>query len=195
MKRSKLVAACQLALAAAFATPVHAADLPRIQPNTPPLGHLFVPVGDGSVGFFLGLRVEPAYVLEPNGVEIYAYADIVYENGEFADGRIINEADDDPNDPSTHPEDKVKVYAKIQLLSKEGPDGKVKAYQGLGRLLRTNAEAGYYLKEYIPNPAGPYAIILHGAVNGQVFDKRLFCSTDPESHTFSCVEHRYSAVF
>jgi hypothetical protein len=193
MKSRTLLVA--LALAATPAASVYAGDLIRILPNTPPLGHLFVPVGDGTVGFFLGMRVEPAYVLEPNGVEIYAYADSVYENGDPVDGRFINEADDDPGNPDTHPEDEVKINATIQLLSQEGPDGKVKAYQALGRLLRTNAEVGYYLKEFIPNPAGPYAIRLHGEINGQDFNQGLFCSTDPENHTFSWIEHRYPAVF
>lgn len=195
MNTRKLAMTFLMVLAAVLAGTADARALIQIQPNTPPLGHLFVPVGDGSVGFFLGMRVEPAYVLEPNGVEIYAYADLVYENGEFADGRIINETDNDPNDPATHPEDKVKVYATVQLLSEEGPSGKVKAHQDLGKLFRANAEVGYYLNEYIPNPAGPYAIIFKGEINGQKVDTRLFCSTDPEVHTFSCIEHRLPAVF
>lgn len=167
----------------------------QLRPNSVPFGHLFVPVGDGTVGFFLCMNSEPAYVLEPNGYEIFGYADVVYDgDGNVIDGRYIDESDNDPNDPATHPEDKVRLKATVQLLAEEDPNAEVLASQKLGFLKLANPSVGSYIVEFLPNPAGPYAVILRGTVNGQWYDDRLLCSIG-ETHTFSCVEYRVPGVF
>ncbi|MGH8613502.1 MAG: hypothetical protein ACREYF_16170 [Gammaproteobacteria bacterium] len=167
----------------------------QLRPNSVPLRHLFVPVGDGTVGFFLGMNNEPAYVLEANGYEVFGYADVVYDaDGNFTDGRYIDESDNDPNDPATHPEDKVRLKATVELLAEEDPNAKVLASQKLGVLKLANPAAGSYIVEFLPNPAGPYALRLRGTVNGQHYDDRLLCSTG-EAHTFSCIGYRVPSVF
>ncbi|MGH8652434.1 MAG: hypothetical protein ACREYE_09775 [Gammaproteobacteria bacterium] len=167
----------------------------QLRPNSVPLRHLFVPVGDGTVGFFLGMNNEPAYVLEANGYEIFAYADVVYDaDGNFMDGRYIDESDNDPNDPETHPEDKVRLQASVELLAAEDPNAEVLASQKLGFLKPANSAVGSYLVEFLPNPAGPYALTLRGTLNGQPYHDRLLCSTG-EAHTFSCIGYRVPSVF
>lgn len=167
----------------------------QLRPNSVPLRHLFIPVGDGTVGFFLGMNNEPAYVLEPNGYEVFAYADIVYDkDGNFMDGRYIDESDNDSKDPATHPEDKVRLKATVELLAEEDPNAEVLASRKLGLLKPANPSVGSYLVEFLPNPAGPYALRLRGKVNGQRCDDRILCSTG-EPHTFSCIGYRVPSVF
>lgn len=162
-------------------------DGTRLRPQADPLRHMWVPVGDGTVGFFFGMSREPAFVREANGYELFAYKDVTYDDkGEWAGGTEINEQE--------NPQDKVSMTATVQLLGSENLNAKVLASQDLGSMKLTNAVLGLYAVEFIPNPAGPYAVHLKGSVNGQVYDARLVCSTG-EEHTFSCVQYRKPVVF
>ncbi|MFO1418746.1 MAG: hypothetical protein U1E83_08750 [Methylotetracoccus sp.] len=137
--------------------------------------HYFVPVGDGSVGFFLGFMVEPVFEGEPNGVEIYPFKDITkYNNGVPLDGRPVGKADE------------VRISAVVQTLDAPGEAGKVIAERKLGSL-RELFTPRRYAREFRPYPAGYYAFHLKGTINGQAIDDTFYCT--PGSHaTFGCVD-------
>lgn len=200
MNLKKLMRSAVLVSGVALAVPVHAIKITpdgvQLTPGSEPIGHLEVPVSDNIV-VFLGLSVEPAYLLEPNRVEVFACTDLVRDpaTGEFLDCRSINEADNVPGDPSTHPEDKVRLKARIELLAAEAEDAEVVEEAELGKMKVVNPTEGHYAtKVFLPYPAGVYSVILSGTINGVEHHSRTICSTG-EPHTFSCIEYRVPAVF
>ncbi|MGH8527987.1 MAG: hypothetical protein ACREXY_28325, partial [Gammaproteobacteria bacterium] len=188
MKLTKLMRNAALVFGVALAVPVHAVKITpdgvQITPASEPRGHVEVVVSDDIV-YFLGLSVEPAYLLEPNNVEIFACTDLVRDpaTGELLDCRSINEADNVRGDPSTHPEDKVRVKARIDALDKEGEDAKVVSRAKLGKLKVVNPTEGHYAtKTFLPYPPGPIAVRISGTINGVETDLRTAC-TIGEPHT------------
>lgn len=200
MNLKKLMRSATLVSGVALAIPVHAITITpdgvQITPGSEPIGHLEVVVSDDIV-YFLGLSVEPAYLLEPNRVEVFACTDLVRDpaTGELLDCRYINEADDVPSDPSTHPEDKVRLKVKFELLAAEGEDAEVVKRANLGKMeVVTPTEGHYATKTFLPYPAGAIAVIISGTINGVKADNRVACATG-EPHTYSCIEYRVPAVF
>lgn len=156
--------------------------------------HFFQPVGDKTVGFFVGFIVEPAYEGEANGIEILAAADVQYDaKGNVKRYRKINEANNDPNNPKTHPEDRVRLQASVQILDAADPRAKVLFESEVGPLRLAQPTFGRYVAEFRPYPAGIYAIKLHGTVNGQKYNGRSICSVGAHE-TFTCVEEARPAA-
>jgi hypothetical protein len=148
--------------------------------------HFFQPVGDGTVGFFVGFILEPCYEGEPNGIEIFAQADIKYDaKGNPLRFRHINEDNNDINDPATHPEDKVRLKATVQVLEAADPKAKVLGEKDVGPLRLAQAPQGRYIVEFRPYPGGIYAFKIQGTVNGQRFNGRMICSLG-NHETFTC---------
>jgi len=199
MKMKKLMRSAALVFGVALAVPVHAVNITpdgvQITPASEPRRHLEVVVSDDIV-YFLGLSVEPAYLLEPNNVEIFGCADVVRDpSGALLDCRAINEADNVSGDPSTNPEDRVRVKAVIFALDKEGEDAKVVSRANLGKLKVVNPTEGHYAtKTFLPYPPGSIAVRIFGTINGVETDLRIACATG-EPHTYSCIDYRGGAVF
>lgn len=136
--------------------------------------HYFIPVGDGSVGFYLGFIMEPAYEGESNGIEIYPFKDITrYEHGVPVDGTNVGVGD------------KVDVRVTVQVVETPDPAAKVLGEKRLGQL-RSRYMPEQYLRKFTPYPAGMYGLKLKATINGQHFEGRVFCSPDDHSR-FSCV--------
>lgn len=174
--------------------PIDPRGRPLFRPNPwgPPLGHHWVKVND-TIGFWVGMRIEPAYEREENGIEIYAVKDV---EGTDADGFPIGGVAVDPTHGSG---ETVNVTALYQLLDNNDPRGKVVAQKNLGRVGQGRfdvPEMGYFVTEFIPNPAGRYAIVFGGEINGAKVANRTVCAyEDEEVHTFSCVQTRTPSVF
>ncbi|MFO1418747.1 MAG: hypothetical protein U1E83_08755 [Methylotetracoccus sp.] len=142
--------------------------------------HFFQPVGDKTVGFFVGFILEPGYEGEPNGIEIFAKADVRYDaNGNPARFRTIN--------PTKHPEDSVRLEATVQVLESADPQAKVLAEKKVGKLRLAQPSLGRYTVDFTPYPAGIYAFKMSGRINGQRFNGRMICSVGSHE-TFTCIQ-------
>lgn len=181
-------------LAASEKPPLDPRGKPLFRPNPsgPPLGHHWVKVSE-KIGFWIGMRIEPAYAREENGIEIYVVKDV---EGMDADGYPIGGV---AVDPVHNAGDTANVTAVYQLLAGNDPQGKVIAQKNLGRIGQNHfdgPEMGYFVTEFIPNPAGRYAIVFGGEINGVKVSNRTVCAyEDEEVHTFSCVQTRTPSVF
>lgn len=160
--------------------------------NGPGFGHHWVWVTD-KIGFWVGMHIEPAFEREANGIDIFATKDI---EGRDAEGFPIGGV---AVDPAHNPGDSVNVTAIYQLLANRDPKGKVVAEKNLGRIGQNYVdvpELGFFSTEFIPNPAGRYAIVFGGEINGAKIENRTVCAfEDEEVHTFSCVQTRTPSVF
>lgn len=164
----------------------------RSNPSAPPLGHHWVKVND-KIGFWVGMRIEPAYEREANGIEVYAVKDVEgYDDAGYPIGGVAV-------DPVANPGDTVNITANYELLANLDPQGKVIASKNIGRIGQGRfdvPEMGYFVTEFIPNPAGRYAIVFGGEINGAKIDNRTVCAFEEEEvHTFSCINTRTPGVF
>jgi hypothetical protein len=142
--------------------------------------HFFQPVGDKTVGFFVGFILEPGYEGEPNGIEIFAKADVTYDaNGNPARFRTINS--------KKHPSDSVDLRATVQVLETADPKAKVLAEKKVGKLQLAQRSLGRYTVDFTPYPAGVYAFKMSGRINGQRFNGQMICSVG-NHETFTCIQ-------
>lgn len=189
MKPKTLMRNLGLLLGVALALPVHAFNItPRavqITPHSEPRGHLLVQVNQNVV-YFLGLNVEPGFVLEPNAVEIFACTDLVYDpvTGEVIDClHYLNDTD----------QHNLKV--DYSLLSGEGPSATVVKTVKLGKMTLFNPNEGHLVtKHFLPYPAGAISVRIYGSLFGVETDLTIPCSTDPLLHSYSCISYRDSDV-
>jgi hypothetical protein len=139
------------------------------------------------------MRIEPAYEREANGIEIWPTKDI---EGKDADGFPIGGV---AVDPVHNPGDSVNVTAIYQLLAGNDPKGRVIAQKNMGRIGQGYSDApeiGYFVTEFIPNPAGHYAIVFGGDIIRAKVSNRAVCAYEEEEvHTSSGVQPRVPTAF